>query len=49
LGAASNVVILEAVERKYGVTFTFKEFVKNVAIVTAANMLIRVFFIIFPF
>jgi Na+/H+ antiporter NhaD/arsenite permease-like protein len=49
LGAASNVIILEAAERKHGISFTFKEFFKIGAIVTAANILILIFFITFPF
>ncbi len=49
LGAASDVIILKAVERKHDVTFTFKEFFKIGAIVTTVNMLIRILFITFPF
>jgi len=48
LGAASNVIILEAAERRH-VTFTFKEFFKIGVIVTAANLAILVFFITFLF
>jgi Na+/H+ antiporter NhaD/arsenite permease-like protein len=49
LGAASNVIILETAERKHGITFTFKEFFKIGSIVTVSNVLILVFFIMFPF
>jgi Na+/H+ antiporter NhaD/arsenite permease-like protein len=49
LGAASNVIILEAAERKHGITFTFKEFFKIGAIVTAANIGILIFFMTFHF
>lgn len=46
LGAASNVIIIEAAERKNGSSFSFKEFLKIGSIVTATNILILVFFII---
>lgn len=49
LGAASNVIILEAAERKNGVAFTSKEFFKIGSLVTGANMLILVLFLTFPF
>ncbi len=48
LGAASNVIILEAAEKRH-VTFTFKEFFKIGVIVTAANLSILIFFITFLF
>jgi len=47
LGAASNVIILEAAERKKIVAFTFKEFFKIGSIVTLANALILVLFLSF--
>ncbi|MBI2128520.1 MAG: citrate transporter, partial [Nitrosarchaeum sp.] len=49
LGAASNVIIVEAAERRHGTAFTFKEFFKIGSIVTFANMLILIFFITFLF
>ena len=49
LGAASNVIILEAAERRHGATFTFKEFFKIGVIVTSVNMLILIFFVTFLF
>lgn len=45
LGAASNVIILEVAERKHGIAFTFKEFFKIGAIVTATNVSILIFFL----
>ena len=48
-GAASNVIIVEAAERRHGTAFTFKEFFKIGSIVTFANMLILIFFITFLF
>lgn len=47
LGAASTIIILEIAEQKHGLTFTFKEFFKIGAVVTAVNIIILVFFLIF--
>lgn len=46
LGAASNVIIIEAAERKNGSSFSFKEFFKIGSIVTASNVLIVIFFLV---
>ncbi len=40
LGAASNIIVLEALESRFSVTVTFKEFVKVGSIVTAVNILV---------
>lgn len=40
LGAASNIIVIEALESKFGITITFMEFIKVGAIVTAVNMLV---------
>jgi Na+/H+ antiporter NhaD/arsenite permease-like protein len=46
LGAASNVIILEAAERRKEPSFTFKEFFRIGSVVTAANVLILISFIL---
>lgn len=46
LGAASNVIILEAAERRKESSFTFKEFFRVGSVVTAANILILMFFVL---
>lgn len=40
LGAASNIIVLEALESRFNITVTFKEFVKIGSVVTAVNMLV---------
>jgi Na+/H+ antiporter NhaD/arsenite permease-like protein len=47
LGAASTIIILEIAEQKHKVSFTFREFFKIGAVVTAVNILILIFFLIF--
>ncbi|MEM3064521.1 MAG: SLC13 family permease [Candidatus Nitrosotenuis sp.] len=46
LGAASNVIILEAAERRKEPSFTFKEFFRIGSVVTTANVLILIIFIL---
>ncbi|MEM0467650.1 MAG: hypothetical protein QXT27_00415 [Pyrobaculum sp.] len=46
LGAASNIIILEVLERRYNSTITFTQFVKYGAPVTLLNMAIYLPFII---
>jgi len=46
LGAASNIIIIESLERKYGKTITFKEFFKTGSIVTIVNTAIYTPFIL---
>jgi Na+/H+ antiporter NhaD/arsenite permease-like protein len=38
LGAASNVIIIEAAENRTGKSFTFKQFVKYGVVITAINV-----------
>jgi Na+/H+ antiporter NhaD/arsenite permease-like protein len=44
-GAASNIIIIEVLERRYGTTITFKEFVKAGLPVTAATSAIYTAFL----
>jgi Na+/H+ antiporter NhaD/arsenite permease-like protein len=44
-GAASNIIIIEVLERRYGMTITFKEFVKAGLPVTAATSAIYTAFL----
>jgi Na+/H+ antiporter NhaD/arsenite permease-like protein len=44
-GAASNIIIIEVLERKYGMTITFKEFVKAGLPITAATSAIYTVFL----
>lgn len=46
LGAASNVIVIEALESRFGITITFREFLKIGAIVTAVNMLVYIPFLL---
>jgi Na+/H+ antiporter NhaD/arsenite permease-like protein len=46
LGAASNVIILEVLERKYAATIALSEFLKHGALVTAVNVLAYLPFIL---
>ncbi len=46
LGAASNVIILEVLEARYGRTISFTEFLKIGAIVTATNIAIYTAFLL---
>ncbi|MEM2785435.1 MAG: SLC13 family permease [Candidatus Nitrosotenuis sp.] len=46
LGAASNVIILETAERRKESSFTFKEFFRIGSVVTSANILILIFFVL---
>jgi Na+/H+ antiporter NhaD/arsenite permease-like protein len=38
LGAASNIIILEVLEKRFSTTVTFFEFLKYGAVVTAVNV-----------
>jgi Na+/H+ antiporter NhaD/arsenite permease-like protein len=46
LGAASNVIIIQNAEKKFGETITFREFAKIGIILTALNLLIYGLFLI---
>jgi Na+/H+ antiporter NhaD/arsenite permease-like protein len=46
LGAASNIIILEVLEKKYSTTVTFFEFLKYGAAVTAVNIAIYLSFLL---
>lgn len=48
LGAASNIIIIESLERKYNRSITFKEFFKIGSIVTVTNILIYTPFLLAP-
>jgi len=48
LGAASNIIIIESLERKYNRSITFKEFFKVGSIVTTTNILIYTPFLLAP-
>ncbi len=45
LGAASNIIILEVLESRYGTTVTFKDFLKVGAVVTAVNTAVYLLFL----
>lgn len=47
LGAASNVIILEVLEARYGRTISFTEFLKVGVVVTAVNIAIYTAFLLF--
>ena len=47
LGAASNIIILEVLETRYGATITFAQFSKYGAVVTALNLAIYLPFLLF--
>jgi Na+/H+ antiporter NhaD/arsenite permease-like protein len=47
LGAASNVIILEVLEARYGKTISFTEFFKAGTVVTAVNIAIYTIFLLF--
>jgi len=47
LGAASNIIILEVLETRYGATITFAQFLKYGAVVTALNLAIYLPFLLF--
>lgn len=46
LGVASNIIILEVLESRIGITIAFTEFLKVGAIVTLINTLIYLLFFI---
>lgn len=46
LGAASNIIVIEMIESKYGLTVTFKEFFKVGVIVTSVNLVIYLAFLL---
>ncbi|MEM4576280.1 MAG: SLC13 family permease [Candidatus Nezhaarchaeales archaeon] len=46
LGAASNIIVVEMMESKYGSTVTFKEFFKVGVVVTSANIAIYLAFLL---
>ena len=47
LGAASNIIIIEAAESRGVRAFTFLEFLKVGSLITAANIVIYYLFIVF--
>ncbi len=47
LGAASNIIILESLETKFGTSIPFTRFLKIGCIVTAANLAIYIPYIYF--
>lgn len=46
LGAASNVIVLEALETRFNITISFKEFFKIGCIITTVNTLIYLLFLL---
>ncbi len=46
LGAASNIIILEVLEKKFSTTVTFLEFLKYGAVITAVNVAIYLPFLL---
>jgi len=48
LGAASNIIIIEGLERRYGRSITFREFFKVGSVVTAINVLVYTPFLLAP-
>lgn len=46
LGAASNIIVIEVLESKYGMTITFKEFFKIGSVVTAVNVAVYMLFLL---
>jgi Na+/H+ antiporter NhaD/arsenite permease-like protein len=49
LGAASNVIIIQNAERKFGETITFLDFAKIGFILTAINLLVYWLFLVFAY
>jgi len=48
LGAASNVIVLESLESRYGTTVSFVDFLKVGAVVTAVNVAVYFAFLVAP-